>query len=416
MSPSSGSGPTDVGGRHGWLIVGAALLTGAAGALTLIVSERYLGLEAMAPLAQLWTMWAVLAAALTFAFQQWAALNPVGVGALLRPSQRSVLMAVTAVSVVLFTVSTIWRESIFQTDSLAWPLAAAALPFGTTANGTCRGVLARRGRLIALAAAISGENLIRLAVVGVLVIVGADAEWFAVSLLAGFAVVLLAVGADDVGDEVQPVRHGALGASAVAGFLGHAFMFGSPLLLAFAGGSPTSVAALFLVLTGVRVPFVILQALVPRLTVTLSTAADPAVVLARTRRTVVVAAVVAAPLVGVGAALLGDLIIGSAFGIRGEVGRGSYALLAMAAVLAVCAMIATVALVVEARSHRIVAAWSIAAVSGLVLTAFGAIDEVLPLSIWLACAHATVLVVAVLPGGEGRRLDGWRQRSRAMLG
>ena len=69
---------TEVAGRtRAGLLVVAALLTGVAGAATLIISERYLGLADFAPLAQLWTFWAVFAAGLTFSFQQWAAVHEV---------------------------------------------------------------------------------------------------------------------------------------------------------------------------------------------------------------------------------------------------------------------------------------------------------------------------------------------------
>ena len=59
------------------------------GAITLIVSQRYLDLDSFAPLAQLWTIWAVLAAGLTFSFQQWAAVHGVSRGDLFPAGRRS---------------------------------------------------------------------------------------------------------------------------------------------------------------------------------------------------------------------------------------------------------------------------------------------------------------------------------------
>ena len=386
--------------RHNDLVVpGAAIATGVLGALTLILAQRQLDLVAFAPLAQLWTIWAVLAAGLTFSFQQWAAIHDVGRRSLLPgASGQRLLWSVLGLGVALLVVTSVARQTVFQSDSMVWPLAASTLPIGTALNGVRRGQLARHTRPLGLAAVIAGENAIRLAVTVGLIIVDAEAEWFALALLAGFAVVLGPTGGKATrissggGD-----GFGTLGAAATAGFLAYAFMFGSPILLAVAGGDAEQVSALFLVLTGVRMPFVVLQAVVPQLAVKLAAAADPATAIASVRRRVVVVWVGGVAVASTLGYLFGDLIIGGVFGIRGDVEPMVYAMLAAASVTSACALVATVTLVVEGRSRRIALAWGVPALSALVVTWSGLIADTFWLATWLLIAHATVALLALGP-------------------
>lgn len=396
-------------GRGDLLVVGAALTTGVLGVVTLIVAQRHLDLEAFAPLAQLWTIWAILAAGLTFSFQQWAAVQAVDRRSLLPGgSATRPLLALLAIGLALFLVTSGLRQTIFGSSSMVWPTAAALLPLGTAFNGVRRGQLARHRRRRGLAAAIAGENAIRLVVTTALVVLDADAVWFAGALLSGFLVVLGPTGGESaIADRPDRAGMVTLGASATAGFLAHAFMFGSPLLLALAGGDSAAVSALFLVLTGVRLPFIVLQAVVPQLAVALATSPDRARSLAGVRRAILLTATIgtaAGMLVGY---LLGDVVIGTVFAIRGEVAATTYSLLAGASILSACALIATVGLVVERRSRQIILAWGLPALSAVIVTASGMIAEPTTLAAWLLVAHATVAVLALIPSGPGPgdRLD-----------
>lgn len=401
MTKSSSATPGTAEPAHRELVVVAALLTGVAGGVTLIVTQSQLGLEKFAPIAQLWTIWAVLAAGLTFSFQQWAAINPVHRTSLITGRENlRVLIAITALVVALFVGCYVARSALFHSDAIVWPASAALLPVGTALNGVRRGELARVSNRTGLAAVIAGENLIRLAVTVALIVAGSGAGWFAIALLSGFAVVFGPVGGHDAVEGRSQASVATLGASAIAGFLAHAFMFGSPLLLTAAGGDSASVSALFLVLAGVRVPFVILQALVPQLAVSLDTAEDTAALASAVRRRIAIAAVGLGTIAAAAGWVLGDLVIGTVFGISGEVDRASYALLAAGSVLAACALIATVVLVVEGRSGRIVLAWGVPAVSAAVVTATGAVSDIHVLASWLLLVHVMVTAVAVAPGGE----------------
>lgn len=383
------------------LVPAAALCTGAAGALTLILTQHYLDLDEFAPVAQLWTIWAVLAAGLTFSFQQWAAIYDVDRATILpRHEHRRVLFALVAVGALIFVVTYSTRERLFHSPALVWPIAAALLPTGTAYNGIRRGQLARRRHQVGLAAVIFGENAIRLLVSVALIAAAAPPSWFALAMLAGFLVVLgptgstpASVAADDGGTSGLE----ALSASAAAGFLAYAFMFGSPILLTVAGATAAEVSALFLVLTGVRLPFVVLQAVVPQLAASLASAPDRPRSIQRVRTILAVIAVSGSVIVGIGGYALGNLVIGTIFGIRGEIDPATYGLLAAASLLSACALVATVILVVEGRTRRIVVAWSLPALSAVVVTATGLVADPSALALWLFLAQATVATVALFP-------------------
>lgn len=388
------------------LVPGAALLTGAAGALSLILAQRYLGLDAFAPLAQLWTIWAVCAAGLTFSFQQWAAIYEIDRSTILPGHlHQRVLVWLVGAGAVAFVVVYTGRDRLFHSTEVIWPIAAALLPVGTAYNGIRRGQLARRRQRGGLATVIFGENAIRLIVSVAFIAVGASAPWFALALLSGFVVILGPVGrpVTDANGDGGESGVASLGAAAAAGFLAYAFMFGSPILLTLAGGTAVDVSALFLVLTGVRMPFVVLQAVVPQLAESLSSAPDQAGRVRHVRRIVAISAILGSIAAAIAGYVLGDLVIGQVFGIRGEIEPSTYGLLAAASVLSACSLVATVILVVQGRTWRIAAAWGIPALSAIVMTATGLIVSPNALALWLLVAHATVAAVSLAPTRERAR-------------
>ena len=189
-------------------------------------------------------------------------------------------------------------------------------------------------------------------------------------------------------------------------------MFGAPVLLAIAGGDATEVSALFLVLTSVRVPFVVLQAVVPQLAVSLSTAHEPRRAIAAVRHQITIVALVGSLIAAAVAFVLGDLVIGTVFGIRGEIAPSTYAFVAAASVLAACALVATVTLVVEGRSRRIAVAWAVPLASVPIVTASGALADTKVLALWLAATQATVIAISLTASrdtvGTDQPLRPWR--------
>lgn len=371
-------------GRRGRLAADLQLLiasglTGVAGASFILISERAVGLDAFAPMAQLWTIWSISAATLLFAYQQWAIRIGVGRRIGLMSALRGApagLLAASTVGTGLVTLAV--RSSLFHTASLFWPVAAAVVVLGTVAGGVVRGQLAATGRHSLLALVIAGDNVVRMVLAIVLVAAGATVGWYAVAHLASYLV--LAVGwlparhpapspdpapgrdreADDgIGGQTADPGTATLGTAAVAGFLSHVALAGPPLLVAVNGGSARTVSTLFVVLTAIRLPHLMLQAGAPRAGVAFHgwVEAGRRDLLDRARLAILGGTAALAAL-GFGAgAVLGDLLIGSLFDIRGRVDAVTYGLFAAAGVCSVGDAFATVLLVARGANRFLVTRW-----------------------------------------------------------
>ncbi len=367
----------------------ASGLTGVAGASFILISERAVGLDAIAPVAQLWTIWSISAATLLFAYQQWAIRLGVGrrIGLLraLRGAPARLLVAAT-LGTGLVTLAV--RSSLFHSASLFWPAAAGVVVLGTAVGGVVRGQLAATGRHSLLALVIAGDNMVRMVLAVVLVAAGATVGWFALAHLASYLVLAVgwlpdrrpagggggAAGAGDgatghchqdgaaggpgSGGEVSPGT-ATLGTAAAAGFLSHVALAGPPLLVAVNGGSARTVSTLFVVLTAIRLPHLMLQAGAPRAGVAFHgwVEAGRHDRLDRARLAILAGtSAVAAVAFGTGA-LLGDLVIGTLFDIRGRVDPVTYGLFAAAGVCSVGDAFATVLLVARGANRFLVTRW-----------------------------------------------------------
>jgi len=432
-------------GRRGRLAADLQLLiasglTGVAGASFILISERAVGLDAFAPMAQLWTIWSISAATLLFAYQQWAIRLGVGhrVGLLtaLRGAPAG-LLAASTVGTGLVTLAV--RSSLFHTTSLFWPVAAAVVVLGTVVGGVVRGQLAATGRHSLLAVVIAGDNVVRMVLAVVLVAAGATVGWYALAHLASYLV--LAVGWLPARRPADPPAHPApapapaepmpaaepvptagggpdpgtatLGTAAVAGFLSHVALAGPPLLVAVNGGSARTVSTLFVVLTAIRLPHLMLQAGAPRAGVAFNgwVEAGRRDLLDRARLAIGAGtAAVAAVAFGAGA-LLGDLLIGTLFDIRGRVDPVTYGLFAAAGVCSVGDAFATVLLVARGANRFLVTRWL-----ALLTVAVGAglatgLTELRATAAGLLALHAAMLVALTAQSPDsGARL---RSRPRA---
>ncbi|MDH4365993.1 MAG: hypothetical protein OEY70_18095 [Acidimicrobiia bacterium] len=163
-------------------------------------------------------------------------------------------------------------------------------------------------------------------------------------------------GATGTGDEAGAAT---LGTAAVAGFLSHVALAGPPLLVAVNGGSARTVSTLFVVLTAIRLPHLVLQAGAPRAGVAFHgwLEAGRTDLLDRARLAILAGtAAVAAVAFGAGV-LLGDLLIGTLFDIRGRVDPITYGLFAAAGVCSVGDAFATVLLVARGANRFLVTRW-----------------------------------------------------------
>ncbi len=387
--------PTD---RKGDLqLLFASAVTGVAGAGFILTVERHLGLVQFAPIAQLWSIWSISAASLMFAYQQWAIRMRVshssGYLASLRGQPLTLLVFSVLGAGLGFGIA---RSTLFQTSSLFWPIAAALIVLGTILGGITRGVLARANRSTALAISIAAENLIRFALAITIILLGAPSWWFGVALLAGFSVIALLL-LPDQGPQfpVHSATGGTstLGSAAVAGFLSHAALAGPPILAATNGGSPETVSTMFVVLSAVRLPHLLLQAGAPRSGVIFQHWVDTGMThnLRRARIWVAMTGMMLAALAGLIGAGLGDRFIGTVFAIRGEVDPLTYSFISAAAVLSVTATLATVQLVAEQRNRLVVNGWAFPLAGALGLALALEVTELDEIALGLLLLHLIVL-------------------------
>lgn len=385
--------------RSSILLVGAAL-NGAFASLAMWIAGRALGLEPFEALAQLWTIWGLTATGLAFAFQQWEVARNVGIGpGHRRPVPGGVKVALVATAVVVLALAVVLRVRIFGSGSWVWPLAAATLPIGTAITGMGYATIARTGRLSRLATVMAMENGVRLLLTGILVLGGASAMTFALTIPIGFLVSLFPVLTTEV---VQEASHDGRGVSASQlpelAFIGFAktfLVFGGPLLLGAAGGQAAVVSTLFLVLIIPRVPFLLVNALVP----TVIVHANEAVVGGRpdrVRRWVMLLAAV-----GAGSSLLGgglgylaaDPVAAALFAAGGQLSRLAYGLLGAAVGFALVASLTNPLLIALSRTRVVTASWGLVVLSGGLLTFTGAIADPVSLTAWmLVCAAAVVSI------------------------
>lgn len=364
----------------------AALLTGVQGVVTLVISKSVLNDGDFTPLAQLWAMWAVSAAALTYGAQQWSAVQPTGINSLTTRAGRPLAVALVALSCIVGLLSFLLRTRLFSSSAVWWPLLAGVLPFGSCLVGLTRGELARTGRTYWLAAVITGENTIRLVAVIVLSVLGAPPEWYGVGLAAGFLMAIVPPIDRQVRGrfDVRP-----LATAVCVGLASHALLFGAPLILALSGGSGDEAVLLFLVLSAGRAPFVFLQALIPEVAVRFGTDHGR---LLTTVRSLTSIGLLGAGAAFVGGALLGDTIVGPVFSIRGEVDGEIYGLVGVAAMISIALSLITVRLVASSTSRPLVLAWSLPVVATGIAMASGALGELRSVVVWIVGVHLYVAI------------------------
>ncbi len=366
-----------------------AVLAGVQGVVILIVSNQALTTEQFAPLAQLWAIWAVSAAALNYGFQQWSAVHPVGIGLLGSRQGLPVVLALGVIGLVVFSVTTATRGVLFSSQSLWWPVFASILPLGTAAVGINRGELARTGRPLYLALVIGSENTLRLAATLVLAVLNAPPETFGLALLLGFGVCLIPPSRQVTG-QLTAVR--PLVMASGAGLASHALLFGAPLILAVGGGEPSDVVLLFLVLSAVRAPFVLLQGLIPQLAVRFGRQREAA---HSTIKAICLTGVSLAALAFCLGLALGDTTVGFTFSIRGELSQWVYAVIAATAMISIALSLITVQLVADDHLTPLLAGWTLPIVATSAAILAGMLDDIHTVAFWILVCHMLSLIVIV---------------------
>lgn len=368
-------------------LAAATAASGIASYVFVAIGTRGVGAAAFAPVSVLWTLWSLTAATVTFPVQHWiirevaASGREDGVWA----RRGRALGGVLALSALWAVVATVARDDLFPRHAAAFVAMSVALPLGSLAIGTSRGVLAARSRFRAVAAGILGENLVRVTGAALVVGLALGVPAFGLALLAGFAIVVgwpralvpphgpipegppiadgpLADGTPDAAAGASPMMAGMVG-----GMLGSQVVLTSgTVVVGLVGGSEVEVTSLFTALALVRAPYVVMMGVATRLTRPLTRMVTGG----RDRHvrrlelalagTSVVAAAVAALL---GPAVLG-LVMPLLFGDEVAVTDPVAAMLAAGGVLAVTSLVQTVVLIARGRTTVMGLAWVAGVVAG----------------------------------------------------
>ena len=253
--------------RHDELRILLGSLVSGLSALTFITASSHsLGLNQFRQILQIWTIWALSAGGLGFSVQQHVITSAGAYRSVFHAlrSQETLRVTVPLMSGVA-VVTTIWRTEIFGDSSVIWPLFATLIPLGCAATSTTRGLWAarRKFRFVAFLSAL--ENIVRAAAALVLWIFDAGPGSFALAILLGFGVALLAPRSSlGVEKATQPrtQMHGA----AIAGLLAYATLVMSPTIMAVKSVNIIETSSTFILLALLRTPYQLSLSLVPKFT------------------------------------------------------------------------------------------------------------------------------------------------------
>jgi O-antigen/teichoic acid export membrane protein len=243
------------------LAVGAGV-SGLAAYAYIVIGTRSFG-DDFAPVSALWTFWFMSAAIFTFPVMHWVIRTMAADGSegRVRNAIPLILLAAIAVSALFGGVSWFTRERLFHHDGLVFPLLTASIPFGSVAMGLTRGSLAGRGRFIATAAAIAGENLIRVVVAALVAAAGGGIEVFGLGILLGFLIALGWPSSMVFRGELPATRDmpplAFVGTVAGGTLLAQIVLAGGPVLLAGQGGTEAEINAVFSSLAIFRAPYMV---------------------------------------------------------------------------------------------------------------------------------------------------------------
>jgi len=328
------------------------------GFIFIIAATRSLGLDAFAPVSQLWTIWALSAAVTTFSYQQLTIRRAWQQGTRIPPT---VLVAPVALAIIVFVASALASNRLFGSSSLGWPAAAAGTPIGAAVIGITRGRWAARGRYVGLALVVASENAIRAALALLLAVLGASVGWYGLAILVGFSAAVFSPRTS------IPSRHGTIdesagsmvGAAGLAGLLAHSTLVLPPLIAAGLGASRDEVSILFAYLASLRVPYQIALGVVPRAAErwTQASVDSDTTMFTKIRFSLLTVAIVGGSVAALLSAAIGDQLAGLLFDGSGVLSTSARAMAGAAAVVAVSNLGLTVAGISDGRAFAVASRW-----------------------------------------------------------
>ncbi len=365
-------------------LAAGSLLSGVLAYVVFALSTRALGAEAAAPVAVLWSWWGFASAGLTFPVQHWITrtITADGHEGGVRVAGRDLVLLTVGVVVVTTGLGWLAREALFA-GSAAFALLVGAVSACAAGMGVVRGLLAARGRYLSVGALLVVENGVRCVLALALMLTGVRSpEAYGVALVAGYLACLAWPGACRARRDGPDGSDGPARTLGVAAFLGRAsggqlvgqtVLTGGPVALAFLGGTPTAVTALFAGLALYRAPYTVLLGQVSQLTgaLTLLVVSGERDRLWRFERLVLVLTAVGLVLGSAVSVRLGPWLVRLIFGTDVDLERSVSVLLALASVLALATLVQGVLLLAHARPQHTLAAWLVALLPAAAVLALG---------------------------------------------
>lgn len=258
-------------------LAGGGIVSGLAAYAFTVLGLRVFGPVAFAPVAVLWSLWALAVAGVSFPLQHWIIQAVRGARSdepLLR-RRLSLIAVVVAVSVLAGLATWAGRHSLFGSSAWLYPVAASGIVVTAGLSGYVRGVLGSRGRFGALSGSVVADGTLRLLLAVAIVIAGLGVGGLALAIPIASLVVVLwsstfrlsASGHEMVG---RPVRSGP-GALAGSFLVLHLLLNAPPVVAAAIGAEPDVVSSLFAAFALFRAPFLLMSVLGTKVSYLLAT-------------------------------------------------------------------------------------------------------------------------------------------------
>jgi O-antigen/teichoic acid export membrane protein len=352
----------------GVLAVGSAI-GGLLAYVFFALATRSLGAERAAPVSVLWSFWAVAAAVLTFAVQHWT------IRTLARDGHEGTVARsvprISAVSVGLSALAGVgafaFRHPLFHQDGVVFPTLIAAVTAGSFFVGLVRGALAGRGRYVATAASLIGENAIRVVAAAGVAFAGGGAKAFGVALVVGPLIGLVwarSLRFDSSSPASSDLRSPLALVSGIAGgsLIAQIVLTSAPVVLAAIGGAQAEVTSLFVALAVWRAPYLLALGMSPRLTpaLTLLVVDGQLRRLTRVRRMTVLGVVVGAAAAALVGLTLMQPVLHVAFGPDVNVNARALAALGVGTATALGNLVLLLMLLAFGRSRAATTSWAAA--------------------------------------------------------
>lgn len=349
-------------------LAAASAVNGVGAFIFAALATRHYGADASAPLAQLWSIWLVTAAVLTFPVQHWVIRCSTGLG--LGPTLRRGTLLMVLGAVALYVPTLVLGEEIFGTTASTYPLVTTGLAAGGVVTGVARGILVARGATNRAAALIAGENVVRVVAGAAVILLGWSAEAYAVAMLTG---TLLAFAVPTIyrrSDEHVESFGRTVGPHGLANGISQVVLTAGPLLVQALGAPDAEVTAMFATLAVARAPYLLMLGL--GLQVTYAVVNQRVHAGAFALRIVTFGILVAAAAWAVGWAA-GPAAISLLFGDDAHLDRASTALIAVTGILASVALIQGLLAVAAGKGRALLSIWVMATAIGVsIIVSIGA--------------------------------------------